>query len=123
MCGHCLRLNFTCEREAPRTVRLLGPELTSSEQQEGNRTLGPASAEPIITNNNITGPGYVARLYHTLDQNVLQHEVCSGNVQASRRTMLRYYTSVFATLISTNQENNCFLTGKRRHYVIFGEML
>lgn len=35
-----------------------------------------------------------------------------ADIVSSRRAMLRYYTVTFAFLLSTNLENNCFLSGR-----------
>lgn len=37
---------------------------------------------------------------------------CTADMVASRRAMLRYYTSSFAFMLTTNLENNCFLSGR-----------
>lgn len=35
-----------------------------------------------------------------------------ADIVSSRRAMLRYYTVTFAFLLTTNLENNCFLSGR-----------
>ncbi len=56
----------------------------------------------------------VAKLYATLGLNsIVFDDACKADLQSSRRAMLRYYTSCFAFMLTTNLENNYFLSGER----------
>lgn len=99
ICGHCSRLNLLCQHEAPRPVPA-GPV--------GEHAVTPPPlALPADTNPNII------KLYATVDLGSnLFDDSCTADMVASRRAMLRYYTSSFAFMLTTNLENNCFLSGR-----------
>ena len=65
----------------------------------------------------------VDRIYCTVTDSAILHDALENDIVASRRAVLRYYTAVFASMLSTNHENNCFLSGKRTklygNYFIF----
>lgn len=98
ICGHCLRLNLACEREQPRRVPT---EATDAIAKEQSSAVLPTQEHS----------GHVAKIYAYVDGTVLRNEMSGTDLVASRRAILRYYTTVFAALISTNHENNSFLSG------------
>lgn len=54
----------------------------------------------------------IATISRSLKQSgILSDGNCKADMVASRRTMLRYYTSSFAFMLTTNVENNCSLSG------------
>lgn len=62
---------------------------------------------------------HVARLCSSLDGFPIcasgRMNAVHADIASSRRAMLRYYTVTFAFLLTTNLENNCFLSGKNPH--------
>ncbi|KAF4832720.1 Transcriptional activator protein UGA3 [Colletotrichum tropicale] len=98
ICGACSRLNFICRREEPKQPRKRGRPRKSVPED--------SSAEP--------GGPPVSLTTKTPDTSAfwLQH----GGAQipedfaAQRRVVLRYYTQTLAALITTNLENNCFIS-------------
>lgn len=60
---------------------------------------------------------HVARLCAPLDEFPLlcasgRTNSMHADIVSSRRAMLRYYTVSFAFMLTTNLENNCFLSGR-----------
>ncbi|KAM5344374.1 hypothetical protein ACJ41O_012911 [Fusarium nematophilum] len=101
VCSHCSRLNLVCKREAPRPVpsptvvasdlptvtdsKVASVPKTDQWVQGVTRFLGPMP------------PPYPSR-------------ADGEDLVSSRRAMLRYYTVTLAFLLTTNLENNCFLS-------------
>ncbi|KAJ0110300.1 hypothetical protein J7T55_000733 [Diaporthe amygdali] len=92
-CGHCSRLNLVCERESPRPLH---PD--SGVEKAAHRAPG-------------SGPDTGTLLFPYLKtQDTLDNALGRSDSASSRRAMLRYYTTSFAAMLSTNHENNCFLS-------------
>lgn len=103
ICGHCSRLNLRCKREAPRLLKSTSP---SPENLSGTDT------RPVCPHCSHKEVVRIAQLCKPLD---LVSDGCSGaetsDLVVSRRFMLRYYTATLTFLLTTNLENNCFLSG------------
>ncbi|ETS81095.1 hypothetical protein PFICI_06097 [Pestalotiopsis fici W106-1] len=95
VCGHCTRLNLICERESPRSVR----------QASQQRTAAPTAASAL------TAPSSCIDATPLLTGLAFDGDLSRSDPSSSRRAMLRYYTTSFAAMLSTNYENNCFLSG------------
>lgn len=91
-------MNLACEREQPRRVPTEAKAAIVKEQN---------TAELPTQEHN----GHVAKIYAYVDGAALRNETSGTDLVASRRAILRYYTTVFAALLSTNHENNSFLSG------------
>lgn len=101
VCGHCSRLNLVCNWEDPRP---------SKDSKDAADAEGPSQA---------TGPRpdqklQLVSLARLADPLLLLPSVDGGSeaLSSSRRAMMRYYTATFALMLTTNVENNCFLSGK-----------
>ncbi|EWG35868.1 hypothetical protein FVEG_00066 [Fusarium verticillioides 7600] len=84
VCGDCTRLNLVCEYQAPRRVR---------------KSQGAVVRYPDA-HTGISEPVDVVR----------PDDGHSGDLSTGRRAMLRYYTTTLAQMLSTNTENNCFIS-------------
>ncbi|KAI1071402.1 hypothetical protein LB507_005394 [Fusarium sp. FIESC RH6] len=98
VCSHCLRLNLTCKREEPRTVQRRSPSPVATDK-------------PQFTHGSEQIRSGVMQLCQPLDLSPSEFGTGdSMDLVASRRAMLRYYTANLAFLLTTNLENNCFLS-------------
>ncbi|KAM0562826.1 hypothetical protein ACHAPJ_001666 [Fusarium lateritium] len=102
VCSHCLRLNLVCKREPPRSL----PPSSSAVSE------GPAITEKsVVRTPNIDQQiKEVTQLCQPLGLSLGPDDSKSENLVGSRRVMLRYYTVTLAFLLTTNLENNCFLS-------------
>ncbi|CAG9982591.1 unnamed protein product [Clonostachys byssicola] len=117
VCGHCTRLNLACNREVPRELAS-GSTADSSALRQAtapHSIHGSGSAEgPELAGSPPTTSASIhlgnvlshSKIWQTLDPSVIH----GGELAASRRSMLRYYIQIFAFMLTTNVENNCFLT-------------
>ncbi|TVY70497.1 Transcriptional activator protein UGA3 [Fusarium oxysporum f. sp. cubense] len=87
VCGDCTRLNLICEYQAPRRVRKSPPA-------------GSAVIRHPDAHTGISEPVDMIR----------PDDGHSADLSMSRRSMLRYYTTTLAQMLSTNTENNCFIS-------------
>ncbi|KAJ3521425.1 hypothetical protein NM208_g13293 [Fusarium decemcellulare] len=94
VCSHCSRLNLVCKREPPRSSE--GPAIIETEVV---RT--PKIDQQIKE---------VTQLCRSLGPSSDLADADTENLVGSRRAMLRYYTVTLAFLLTTNLENNCFLS-------------
>ncbi|KAK1846408.1 C6 transcription factor [Colletotrichum chrysophilum] len=98
ICGACSRLNFICRREDLKQPRKRGRPRKSVPQDPSAEPRGPSASLTTKTPD-------ISAFW-------LQH----GSAQipedfaAQRRVVLRYYTQTLAALITTNLENNCFIS-------------
>lgn len=93
VCAHCVRLNYKCKWEEPRP---LVQENTLSTEQVSNQ---PVNA-PF-------------RLSQVPDPILFWVDDHSDNTsRSSRRHFLRYYAQTFTHMLTTNIENNSFLSGE-----------
>ncbi|KAI8712686.1 Zn(2)-C6 fungal-type domain-containing protein [Fusarium sp. LHS14.1] len=103
VCNHCSRLNLVCKREAPRPLNSSSPAPSdTAARTDSAMTRTPRIDEQLRA---------VTHLCQPLGLPLSE----SGDTEAedligSRRAMLRYYTATFAFLLTTNLENNCFLS-------------
>ncbi|RMJ15886.1 hypothetical protein CDV36_004458 [Fusarium kuroshium] len=103
VCTHCSRLNLVCKREAPRPLKSTSPAPSDT----------ATKVDPVAT----TAPRVelqlrsVTHLCQPLGLPLSESsDVDTEDLVGSRRAMLRYYTVTFAFLLTTNLENNCFLS-------------
>ncbi|KAJ5223074.1 transcriptional regulator family: Fungal Specific TF [Penicillium citrinum] len=92
VCRECVRLNYMCKWEEPRSV-----------------TQSSSSTKSITSTNDVTNAPF--RLFGTPDPILFwvdEHADCTS--PSSRRHFLRYYTQTFTHLLTTNIENNSFLS-------------
>ena len=102
VCGHCVRLNMACEREEPRRI------------VPNDHRPAAAACQTAVSQVSDRHYIHVAQIYRALGESIWHDEGFQGDLLASRRAILRYYTTVFAAMLSTNVENNSFLSGKSR---------
>jgi hypothetical protein len=94
VCRECVRLNYKCKWEEPRSV---------AQDKQSVKSVVPAedkSNSPF-------------RLFNNPDPVLFwvdEHADCRS--PSSRRHFLRYYTQTFTHLLTTNIENNSFLSGE-----------
>lgn len=111
ICGHCSRLNLVCKHEKPREVisgvggEDVGRDSAGSEPRQ--RWDYDNSASP--QGDNVSEVLRVSKIFEPLDFARPKDSV--DHLSSSRRTMMRYYTSTLAIMLSATAENNCFLSG------------
>ncbi|KAF7551881.1 hypothetical protein G7Z17_g4722 [Cylindrodendrum hubeiense] len=104
ICGHCSRLNLVCQREMPRSLQST-PQASS---ELANANVGRDSPccrrsyQVLMRHANLGQTGLAVQ--------PSDGEAGDGDLVASRRVMLRYYTATLAIMLTTNLENNCFLS-------------
>lgn len=75
--------------------------------------IGPAQPPAVVSPAAQPAGNDVAKLYASLSlESIVFDDACKADIRASQRAMLRYYTSCFAIMLSTNMDNNCFLSGE-----------
>lgn len=113
VCGHCSRLNLVCAREKPR-------QLSSSWGEDAVQDARPPPAHPrrgsgspccSSHSDHVAEVLSLASIPEPLDLVRPDDAVGRRDLSASRRTMMRYYTSTLAVMLSATAENNCFLSG------------
>jgi transcriptional activator protein UGA3 len=112
ICGHCSRLNLVCKHEKPREV------VSSAGGEDVARDPVSSEARQRWDYDNSTSPQgdnvsevlRVSKIFEPLD--FVQPKDSVDHLSSSRRTMMRYYTSTLAIMLSATAENNCFLSGK-----------
>ncbi|KAK1853065.1 C6 transcription factor [Colletotrichum chrysophilum] len=105
ICGHCSRLNLVCNRETPRPLK---PSSSPSKDPSNTDTEDVSVICHCRSHKEIVR---IAQLCIPLDLvSTVSGNVEPTNLVASRRSMLRYYTVTLAFLLTTNLENNCFLS-------------
>ncbi|EMT70241.1 Transcriptional activator protein UGA3 [Fusarium odoratissimum] len=102
ICSHCLRLNLVCKREPPRSVLPSPGAATGGSEVTETRAVRTPSIDQQIKE--------VTQLCQPLGLSLEPGDANSKNLVGSRRVMLRYYTVTLAFLLTTNLENNCFLS-------------
>lgn len=112
ICGHCSRLNLVCKHEKPREV------VSSVCGEDAARDSGGAEAHQRCDYDNPSSPPQgdnvsevlrVSKIFEPLD--FVRPKDSVDHLSSSRRTMMRYYTSTLAIMLSATAENNCFLSG------------
>lgn len=111
ICGHCSRLNLVCKQEKPReVVSSVGGEdgaRDSAGSEPRQRWDYDQSASPQA--DNASELLRVSKIFEPLD--FVRPKDSVDHLSSSRRTMMRYYTSTLAIMLSATAENNCFLSG------------
>ncbi|KAF5700323.1 C6 transcription factor [Fusarium globosum] len=87
VCGDCTRLNLICEYQAPRRVRKSPPAWAAVMRYPDAHA---GISEPVDV--------------------VRPDDGHSRDLITGRRAMLRHYTTTLAQMLSTNTENNCFIS-------------
>lgn len=87
VCGDCTRLNLICEYQAPRRVRKSPPAWAAVMRYPDAHA---GISEPVDV--------------------VRPDDGHSRDLSTGRRAMLRHYTTTLAQMLSTNTENNCFIS-------------
>lgn len=99
ICGHCTRLNLVCNREAPQHITidknsLPMPTTPSPRERSSSWSLTvPRAPDPI--------------------------DICTftdAGRGTNQRFLLQYYTNILSHLLTTNHENNSFLSGSPSNY-------
>ncbi|EHK21816.1 uncharacterized protein TRIVIDRAFT_127080, partial [Trichoderma virens Gv29-8] len=110
ICGHCSRLNLVCKHEKPR-------QLSNAWSEDAVEDLGVSQAQsywhsqhPILSQgDHISELLRLTKISEPLDL-VRPDNPVGYDWSSSRRTMMRYYTSTLAIMLSATAENNCFLS-------------
>ncbi|PNP43578.1 hypothetical protein TGAMA5MH_04550 [Trichoderma gamsii] len=106
ICGHCSRLNLVCKHEKPREVGSVGGGEDAAKDSR-QRWDYDNSASPQA--DNVSEVLRVSKIFEPLD--FVRPKDSVDHLSSSRRTMMRYYTSTLAIMLSATAENNCFLSG------------
>ncbi|KAM0518889.1 hypothetical protein ACHAPE_003879 [Trichoderma viride] len=109
ICGHCSRLNLVCKHEKPREVGSVvsGEDAVKDSGSEPlQRWDHDNSASPQA--DNVSEVLRVSKIFEPLD--FVRPKDSVDHLSSSRRTMMRYYTSTLAIMLSATAENNCFLS-------------
>jgi hypothetical protein len=110
ICGHCSRLNLVCKHEKPREVGSVASgedAVKGSGSEPHQRWDYDNAASPQA--DNVSEVLRVSKIFEPLD--FVQPKDSVDHLSSSRRTMMRYYTSTLAIMLSATAENNCFLSG------------
>lgn len=118
ICGHCSRLNLECVWEDPRAVPSSNG-ITSSSATADTTTVAATDSSrkraDISAGNGlqVLDLRTLADPFDLLPSSSLAPGAASSTAElvSSRRAMMRYYTQSFALMLTTNVENNCFLSG------------
>ncbi|KAL7928175.1 fungal-specific transcription factor domain-containing protein [Trichoderma chlorosporum] len=110
ICGHCSRLNLVCKHEKPR-------QLSSAWNEDAVEDVGISRSRPYwgsqhpipLQGNHISELVRLTKISEPLDL-VCPKDPVGYDWSSSRRTMMRYYTSTLAIMLSATAENNCFLS-------------
>lgn len=124
ICGHCRRLNLECVREAPRPLQIS----VGSSSQSGTSDHGRATAVVSHTPANQPHPLSLGHRRNSSSYGDLSGIAMGGvdfritipeglampmwddETGGDRRYLMKYYTQVLASLVTTNHENNSFLS-------------
>ncbi|KAK1256355.1 hypothetical protein MKX07_008614 [Trichoderma sp. CBMAI-0711] len=123
ICGHCSRLNLVCKHEKPRQLSSAWSEDAVEDDP------GPSSSQAHTTymywgsqqqqqqQQPVTARGghvsellRLTKIAEPLDLVRPDDDAVGYDWSSSRRTMMRYYTSTLAIMLSATAENNCFLS-------------
>ncbi|KAL7821002.1 fungal-specific transcription factor domain-containing protein [Trichoderma gracile] len=116
ICGHCSRLNLVCKHEKPR-------QLSSAWSEDAVEDPGVLSSSPqarsywgsqhpaLAQGDHVSELLRLTKVAEPLDL-VRPDDAVGYDWSSSRRTMMRYYTSTLAIMLSATAENNCFLSGE-----------
>ncbi|KAL7814195.1 fungal-specific transcription factor domain-containing protein [Trichoderma aethiopicum] len=116
VCGHCSRLNLVCKHEKPRQLSSVWREDAVEEEEEGPGVSGSqahaywGSQHPVVAQrDHVSELLRLTKIAEPLDL-VRPDDAVGCDWSSSRRTMMRYYTSTLAIMLSATAENNCFLS-------------
>ncbi|KAL6364412.1 hypothetical protein LRP88_01813 [Fusarium phalaenopsidis] len=102
VCSHCSRLNLVCKREPPRPLK------SSPSPSDTAAIADSAITRTPRIDLQLRG---ITHLCQPLGLPLSESgDAEDEDLVGSRRAMLRYYTATFAFLLTTNLENNCFLS-------------
>jgi hypothetical protein len=107
VCGHCSRLNLVCRHEKPRSLSASWGE----DAVEDSGEHWGSSSTSFSQGGHASEVLRLAKVAEPLDL-VRPDDAVGQDLSASRRTMMRYYTSTLAIMLSATAENNCFLSGE-----------
>lgn len=134
ICGHCRRLNLECVREAPRAVHISVGNISQTarpQPQPQPTTTSYDIQAPVAAPFDISQPQPTSLVrrqssvsmsgdlsgiaMHGVNFRVaippcLSRPSTSDDASGDRRYLLKYYTQVLASLVTTNHENNSFLS-------------
>ncbi|KAL6884264.1 fungal-specific transcription factor domain-containing protein [Trichoderma longibrachiatum] len=115
VCGHCSRLNLVCKHEKPRQLSSVWREDAVEAEEDPGLSGSQAHAywgsqHPVIAQrDHVSELLRLTKIAEPLDL-VRPDDTVGCDLSASRRTMMRYYTSTLAIMLSATAENNCFLS-------------
>lgn len=98
-CGPCRRLNLRCVWEPEREIM---PTLTPATLS--STTAGHVEHRPTGVNSALIKAPHPLQFWLEVTGNI-------PSITFNRRSALRYYVQTFAVILSTNAENNGFLSG------------
>ncbi|KAM0248998.1 hypothetical protein ACHAQJ_009247 [Trichoderma viride] len=109
ICGHCSRLNLICKHEKPRQLsNAWGEDAVEDFEASQTRPHWDSNNPKLSQGDHVSDVLRLTKVSEPLDfvrpGNVVDH------LTSSRRTMMRYYTSTLAIMLSATAENNCFLS-------------
>ncbi|KFG85443.1 C6 transcription factor OefC [Metarhizium anisopliae] len=112
VCGHCSRLNLVCAREKPRQLSRSWGEDAVQDARPPPAHPRRGSGSPCCSSHSdhVAEVLSLASIPEPLDLVRPDDAVGRRDLSASRRTMMRYYTSTLAVMLSATAENNCFLS-------------
>lgn len=113
MCEACKRLNYSCLREEPRALpprahTWKNPPRLLQLQQHGS--METAEEEPLSSSSSPTPDAQLCRTPNA--SGVPENSNVPASIASARKEMLRYYIQTLSILLTTNLENNCFLSGE-----------
>ncbi|PKK48662.1 hypothetical protein CI102_7029 [Trichoderma harzianum] len=111
ICGHCSRLNLVCKHEKPRQLSSAWSE-DAVEEDSGISQAQPYWASQhssLSQSDHISEVLRLTKIHEPLDL-VRLDSPAGHDWSSSRRSMMRYYTSTLAIMLSATAENNCFLS-------------
>ncbi|UKZ84247.1 uncharacterized protein TrAFT101_000161 [Trichoderma asperellum] len=110
ICGHCSRLNLVCKHEKPREVvsSTCGEDAARDSAGSEVRQRWGYDNSNSPHGDNVSEVVRVSKIFEPLD--FVRSKDSVDHLSSSRRTMMRYYTSTLAIMLSATAENNCFLS-------------
>ncbi|TFB03263.1 Transcriptional activator protein UGA3 [Trichoderma ghanense] len=113
ICGHCSRLNLVCKHEKPRQLSSAwGEDAVEDSGVSGSQAhpyWGSQQHSVIAQGDDVSELLRLTKIAEPLDL-VRPDDFVGCDWSSSRRTMMRYYTSTLAIMLSATAENNCFLS-------------
>ncbi|KAL6881399.1 fungal-specific transcription factor domain-containing protein [Trichoderma novae-zelandiae] len=113
ICGHCSRLNLVCKHEKPRQLSRVWSDDAVEDSGVLDSQADPqwGSQHPIVSQgDHVSELLRLTKIAEPLDLVRPDDDPVGYDVSSSRRTLMRYYTSTLAIMLSATAENNCFLS-------------